>query len=46
MGPVLDAADRIGDRADAEESEAEPTAVPAELSRAAGLGGRDRMVAP
>jgi hypothetical protein len=42
----LDAADRAGDRAAAEKIEAERRAVLAELRRAAGLGGRSRMVAP
>ena len=42
----LDAADRAGDRAAAEKIEAERNAVLAELRRAAGLGGRDRVVAP
>jgi hypothetical protein len=44
--PRLDAADRAGDRAAAEEVEAERHAVLAELRRAAGLGGRGRMLAP
>ena len=42
----LDAADRAGDRAAAEEMEAERDLLLAELRRAAGLGGRDRVVAP
>jgi len=42
----LDAADRAGDRAAAEKIEAERNAVLAELRRAAGLGGRDRVFAP
>jgi hypothetical protein len=42
----LDAADRAGDPVAAEQIEAERRALLAELRRAAGLGGRDRMVAP
>ena len=42
----LDAADRAGDRAAAEKIEAERRVVLAELRRAAGLGGRERVVAP
>ncbi len=42
----LDAADRAGDRAAAEKLEAERAALMAELRRAAGLGGRDRVAAP
>jgi len=42
----LDAADRAGDSAAAEHIEAERRALLAELRRAAGLGGRGRMVAP
>jgi tetratricopeptide (TPR) repeat protein len=42
----LDAADRAGDSAAAEQAEAERRALLAELRRAAGLGGRDRVVAP
>ncbi len=42
----LDAADRAGDRLAAERAEAERQALLAELRRAAGLGGRDRAVAP
>jgi hypothetical protein len=42
----LDAADRIGDRAAAERAEAERQALLGELRRAAGLGGRGRVVAP
>jgi len=42
----LDAADRAGDRTAAEQMEAERAAVLAELRRATGLGGRDRVVAP
>jgi len=42
----LDAADRAGDRAAAEEMEAERRAVLAELRRAVGLGGRGRMLGP
>lgn len=42
----LDAADRAGDDAAAERLEAERRALLAELRRAAGLGGRDRVVAP
>ena len=41
----LDAADRAGDRTAAEQMEAERAAVLAELRRATGLGGRDRVVA-
>jgi hypothetical protein len=42
----LDAADRAGDRVAAERVEAERRALLRELSRAAGLGGRDRLAAP
>jgi tetratricopeptide (TPR) repeat protein len=42
----LDAADRSGDRAAAERAEAERQALLADLRRAVGLGGRDRMAAP
>jgi hypothetical protein len=42
----LDAADRTGDRAAAEEIDAERHAVLAELRRAVGLGGRSRMASP
>jgi AAA domain-containing protein len=42
----LDAADRVGDRAAAEEVEAERHAVLVELRRAVGLGDRGRMHAP
>jgi len=42
----LDAADRAGDSAAAEHIEAERRALLAELRRAAGLGGRGRVVAP
>jgi hypothetical protein len=42
----LDAADRVGDRAAAERVEAERQALLKELSRAAGLGGRNRLAAP
>jgi hypothetical protein len=42
----LDAADRAGDPVAAEQIEAERRALLAELRRAAGLGGRDRLVAP
>ena len=42
----LDAADRAGDRLAAERAEAERQALLAELRRSAGLGGRDRVVAP
>lgn len=42
----LDAADRAGDRLAAERAEAERQALLTELRRAAGLGGRDRVVAP
>jgi len=42
----LDAADRVGDLVAAEQIEAERRALLAELRRAVGLGGRDRLVAP
>ena len=42
----LDAADRAGDQQAAEHLQAERQALLAELRRAAGLGGRDRVVAP
>jgi hypothetical protein len=42
----LDAADRAGDPAAADQIEAERRALLAELRRAAGLGGRGRVVAP
>ena len=42
----LDAADRAGDRAAAERAEAERRALLTELSRAAGLGGRNRLAPP
>jgi tetratricopeptide (TPR) repeat protein len=42
----LDAADRAGDPQAAERLEAERQALLGELRRAAGLGGRDRVVAP
>ena len=42
----LDVADRAGDQQAAERAEAERQALLAELRRAAGLGGRDRAVAP
>jgi tetratricopeptide (TPR) repeat protein len=42
----LDAADRAGDRPAAERMEAERQALLGELRRAAGLGGRDRVLAP
>jgi hypothetical protein len=46
LSAELDAADRVGDRAAAERAEAERQALLGELRRAAGLGGRGRMVAP
>ena len=42
----LDAADRLGDRAAAERAEADRQALLRELSRASGLGGRNRLAAP
>jgi hypothetical protein len=42
----LDAADRAGDHAAAERIEAERQALTAELRRAAGLAGRDRLASP
>ena len=42
----LDAADRAGDLQAAERAETERQALLGELRRAAGLGGRDRVVAP
>ena len=43
---ALDAADRAGDHPAAERADAERQALLGELRRAAGLAGRDRMVAP
>jgi hypothetical protein len=46
LSAELDAADRAGNPVAAEQLEAERRALLAELRRAAGLGGRDRLVAP